>query len=213
MMQAAMRGAERVAVFVNAGTETGNHGAANALKILTRTIDLFVTQSRVGEVQQAELSAVARRFGEYNICKDRLDELASDQSTVAEVASFCMRRGSGIEPPVAGPEQAAQSWLGPARFEQVASSWRTSWVYQPEVGLPSASAYAFDPNVMRPLFLGGVRVFQERCQEMRRLFNITGKIADAACKEKPDVVAMMAEREFAPLAQCSRYVAEKRTCK
>ena len=213
VLQAAMRGAERVAVFVNAGTETGRHGAANALKILSRTMDLFITQSRVGEVQQAELSAVARRFSEYNVCKDRLDELAPDQSTQAEVAAFCARRGAGFDPPAVGPEQAAQSWLGPARFEQVASSWRTSWVYQPEVGLPSASAYAFDPAIMRPLFLGGVKVFQDRCQEMRRLFNITGKIADAACKEKPDVVAMMAEREFAPLAQCTRHVTDKRTCK
>lgn len=213
ILQAAMRGAERVAVFVNAGTETGsNKIPPHAFKILTRTIDLFITQSRVGEVQQAEFTAVARRFSEYNVCKDRLEELAPDDATKAEVAAFCARRGAGFDPPQIGPEQAAPSWLGPARFEQVATSWRTSWVYQPEVGLPSASAYAFDPNVMRPLFLGGVKVFQERCQEMRRLFNIGGKIADAACKESPDVVAMSVEREFAPIGQCTVNLVERRTC-
>lgn len=212
MLQASTRGAERVAVFVNAGTETGTHGAANALKILSRTIDLFVTQSRVGEVQQAEASAVARRFTEYNVCRDRLEEHAPDDPTRAEVEAFCRRRGAGFDPPKVGPEQAVQSWLGPARFEQVASSWQTSWVYQPEVGLPSASAYAFDPKVMRPLFLGGVKVFQQRCDEMRRLFNIGGKIAAAACKQSPDVVAMMAEREFEPLGKCSVNLVEKRTC-
>ncbi len=213
LLQAAMRGAERVAVFVNAGTETGqNEIPEHAFRILMRTIDLFVTQSRVGEVQQAELLAVARRFSEYNVCRDRLDELVPDDSTAAVVVAFCARRGAGFDPPQVGPEAAVQSWLGPARFAQVASSWRTSWVYQPEVGLPSASAYAFDPNVMRPLFLGGVRVFQERCQEMRRLFGIGGKIADAACKEHPDAVASAVEREFAPLAKCTMNLVERRTC-
>jgi len=213
LLQAVMRGAERVAVFANAGMETGHDPIPeHAAAILLRTLDLFVTQHGVGEVQQAELLAVGRRFGEYNVCKDRLDELAVDDPTKAEVSAFCERRGPGFEPPAIGPEQATPTWLGAARFQQVATSWRTSWVYQPEVGLPHASAYAFDPNVMRPLFLGGVKIFQQRCHEMRRLFGIRGKIAEAGCNEKPDVVAAMTEREFAPIGACTAHMIERRTC-
>lgn len=213
VLQAVMRGAERVAVFSNSGMETGHDPIpGNAAEVLLRTLDLFVTQNGVGEVQQAEMLAVGRRFGEYNVCHDRLDGFAKDDDSKAEIASFCERRGGGFDAPKVGPEQAAPTWLGAARFQQVASSWRTSWVYQPEVGLPHASAYAFDPNVMRPLFLGGARVFQERCDEMRRLFGIGGKIAEEACKEKPDVVSAMTEREFAPLGQCTARMIERRTC-
>lgn len=213
LVQAAMRGAERVAVFSNSGVETGHDDPPkNAGDILLRTLDLFVTQHGVGEVQQAELLAVARRFGEYNVCMDRLEDSIKDDPTRAEVNAFCERRGSAFEPPVIGLEQAAPAWLGPARFSQVATSWRTSWVFKPETGLPHASAYDFNPIVMRPMFLGGVKVFQQRCDEMRRLFGIGGKVAEAACRESPDVVAAMTEREFEPIGKCTVDLYEKREC-
>lgn len=213
LMQAVMRGAERVAVFANDGTETGRDPIPqHALAILMRTLDLYSTQSRIGEVQQAELVAVARRMGEYNVCKDRMDVQTTDDKVLKSIAWFCERRGPGFEPEKFINFSSVPTWLGQPHFTQVETSFKAARVFEPEVGLPHASAYAFDPSLMRPLFLGGVRVFQQRCHELRALLNIPGVVASKACDEKVDAVVAATEKEFAPLAQCAAKTVDKRTC-
>ena len=64
----------------------------NAVSILMRTIDLFVAQPRVGEVQQSEFMAVARRIAEYNVCRDRLVGVKGTED-------FCRRSGAGFSFP------------------------------------------------------------------------------------------------------------------
>jgi len=174
-----------------------------------RTIDLFVTQPRVGEVQQGELAAVGRRFAEYNVCSERLR--AVESKTAAE--AYCRRSGAGFVPPEARALPAATSmWLGPARFEQVASSWRTSWMFRPESALATASGYAFSPKVMRPLFKEGVKTFQARCQEVLRLFEIRGAIAQAECEKSAEAAIAEAEARFPPEDQCTKGKPEQRSC-
>ncbi len=214
LLQAMQRGAERVLLI-----STGNLDAEpkpppeHAIGILMRTLDLFVAQPRVGEVQQAEMAAVARRYAEFNVCRDRLVGVAD---TV--VNDFCRRRGKGFEQPEqTAPGQVssqAQSnmWMGPARFDEVASSWRTSWMYRTEEKLETASGYAFTPVVMRPLFLHGVRNFHRRCPEMLRLFDIRGTIAWQACSEPLASVEKAAEQAFAPIDQCTQNKPEQRKC-
>ncbi len=214
LLQVMQRGAERVLLI-----STGNLDAEpkpapeHAFSILMRTLDLFVAQPRIGEVQQAEMAAIARRYAEFNVCQDRLVGIPNDV-----VSDFCRRRGPGFEQ----PEQPrpgevmsqAQSnmWIGPARFDEVASSWRSSWMYRTEEKLETASGYAFTPVVMRPLFLHGVRNFHRRCPEMLRLFDIRGTIAWNACSEPIEAVEQQAAAAFAPIEQCTQGKPEQRTC-
>lgn len=218
LLQAVQRGAERVLVISTAGIEPVRvPQPPNAFGVLTRTLDLFVAQPRVGEVQQGELAAVARRFTEYNLCMERLAfsvrEPRDESARKSAVGNFCARQGPGFTPPrPTGFQAAASMWMGPARFDQVASSWRSSWMYLPEAGLEVAQGYAFTPKVMRPLFLQGVRTFQERCEEILRLFEIHGTLASQECQRSPEDLVQAARASFANEEQCSNKPA-KRVCK
>ncbi|QRO02219.1 patatin-like phospholipase family protein [Archangium violaceum] len=212
LLQAVQRGAERVLVISTAGIDPERvANPPHAFGVLMRTLDLFVAQPRVGEVQQGEMAAVARRFTEYNLCMERLAGVASR----ANVTKFCTRTGAGFSPPalVGGVEVATSPWMGPARFEQVASSWRSAWMYRPEATLETASGYAFTPEVMRPLFLQGVSTFQARCQEILRLFEIRGTLAANECKRPAEEVLKQAEETFAPMRQCMANKPEQRKCR
>jgi predicted acylesterase/phospholipase RssA len=214
LLQAMQRGAERVLLI-----STGNLDAEpkpppeHAFSILMRTLDLFVAQPRVGEVQQAEMAAVSRRYAEFNVCQDRLVGVPNEV-----VSDFCRRRGPGFEQPEqprpgeVRPQAQSNMWIGPARFDEVASSWRTSWMYRTEEKLETASGYAFTPVVMRPLFLHGVRNFHRRCPEMLRLFDIRGNIAWNACSEPIESVEKLAEQAFAPIDSCTQDKPEQRKC-
>jgi predicted acylesterase/phospholipase RssA len=211
LLQAVQRGAERVLMISTAGLDPNpapESGSKNAFGILMRTLDLFVAQPRVGEVQQAEFLAVARRMTEHNVCRDRLEGRKG-------LESFCRRAGKGFEPPAEvklRAEAQTSMWMGPAHFPEVASSWRTSWVYRPQ-GEEAASGYAFNPTVMRPLFERGVRTFHQRCQEMLQLFSITGSIAKNKCTERVETVVIEAQRAFVhPIELCTENKPEQRKC-
>jgi predicted acylesterase/phospholipase RssA len=211
LLQAVQRGAERVLLISTAGIDpkpAPESNSQNAFGILMRTIDLFIAQPRVGEVQQAELTAVTRRMAEYNLCKARL-------VGVANLEPFCRRSGKGFEPAAevqVRTEAATSMWMGPARFAEVSTSWRTSWMYRPE-GEESANGYAFDPRVMRPLFVRGVRTFQQRCPELLQLFAITGTLAKSQCARPDEEIAKEAEQAFVnPVELCTQHKPEQRKC-
>ncbi|GHG68597.1 patatin-like phospholipase family protein [Comamonas sp. JC664] len=210
LLQAVQRGAERVLVISTGGVEPSpENPPGNAVSVLMRTIDLFVAQPRVGEVQQGELAAVGRRFAEYNVCVQRL----ANVTDTASANAFCRRTGTGFVPREPGALKAATSmWLGSARFDQVASSWRSAWMFRPDSQLQTASGYGFNPEVMRPLFKEGVKHFQSRCHEVLRLFEIQGRIATAECDKPVDTAVSEAEARFAPLAQCTQGKPEQRSC-
>lgn len=209
LLQAVQRGAERVLLISTSGIDPSPAPEPqHAISVLMRTIDLFVAQPRVGEVQQAEMAAVTRRLAEYNVCRERLGGIPE-----AELTRFCRRAGPGFEPPVEpGFVPTTQMWMGPARFEQVSTSWRTAWMYRPQEGQETASGYSFTPAVMRPLFLQGVRTFHQRCQELLGLFEIHGSIARGQCAQPLEVLLKEAEQSFAPLEQCTKNKPERRKC-
>ncbi|WP_163996285.1 patatin-like phospholipase family protein [Pyxidicoccus caerfyrddinensis] len=210
LLQAVQRGAERVLIISTGGlqAETAN-APPHAVSTLMRTIDLFVTQPRVGEVQQGELAAIGRRFAEYNVCEERL----ADVDNEGNIGPFCRRTGPGFVPKEPVALQAATSmWLGSARFDQVASSWRSAWMFRPESQLQTASGYSFAPAVMRPLFQDGVKTFQQRCTEVLRLFDIRGDIAKRECEKPVDAAVAEAEAQFSPVGQCTDKKPEQRDC-
>ena len=210
LLQAVQRGAERVLIISTGGLQAETaHAPPHAVSTLMRTIDLFVTQPRVGEVQQGELAAISRRFAEFNVCEERL----AGMEDPGNLGPFCRRTGSGFVPNEPRSLQAATSmWLGSARFDQVASSWRSAWMFRPESALQTASGYSFSPKVMRPLFQDGVKTFQQRCTEVLRLFEIRGDIARREC-EKPVAAALAeAEAQFSPVGQCTEKKPEQRDC-
>jgi predicted acylesterase/phospholipase RssA len=259
VMQAMQRGAERVLIFSNSGIEPDRMAnPPNALKVFLRSLDLLVAQPRIGEVQQAEYGAVARRFAEYNICQRRLGEAAASApppaatpapsasaapgkeaskskpgplpnppavphppahetpsaAAEANINAFCERSAAGFKHPTTGriPMSATSLWMGIGQFPQVASSWRSAWVYRPEKGqLKSAAGYSFTPAVMRPLFQGGIATFQQRCREFTDLLDIHGDIAARACEERASVVMDRAIKKYAPEASCTNKP-ERRTC-
>jgi predicted acylesterase/phospholipase RssA len=252
VMQAMQRGAERVLIFSNSGIEPDRMAnPPNALKVFLRSLDLMVAQPRVGEVQQAEYGAIARRFAEYNICQRRLGDAAppppppaatpapsasaaskpvprpnppaahppgqgiASGAAEANINAFCARSAAGFQPANAGPRpmSATSLWMGIGQFPQVASSWRSAWVYRPEKGqLQSAAGYSFTPAVMRPLFQGGIATFQQRCREFMDLLEIRGQIVEKACAESADVVMARAIGKYAPEASCVANKPERRTC-
>jgi len=212
LLEAVRRGAERVLVINTSGIEPGRQGPPkNAFKILMRTIDLLSGQPRPGEVQQGELAAVERRWIEYNVCTERLLQVPGVSRP--DVTSFCERR-EGFYPPPQGLEAAPPSFMGPAFFQQVASSWRTSWLFRPEVDLPGAEGYAFDPQIMRPLFELGATTFQHRCNEILDVLGIWGSVAHSACLLSDEDVVKKARDAYTPLERCGtgEQVQELRTC-
>ncbi|MFP2900457.1 patatin-like phospholipase family protein [Corallococcus sp. 4LFB] len=125
LLQAVQRGAERVLVISTGGANPSpSADPKNAMSVLMRTIDLFVAQPRVGEVQQAELLAVTRRLGEYNVCTLR-----------GATEDFCRRRGPGFQPPSLGPGAGQSVWMArrastrwrPAGAARGCSSRRRAW--------------------------------------------------------------------------------------
>jgi predicted acylesterase/phospholipase RssA len=222
VLQATQRGAERVLLFSNSGIEPDRiANPENAFGVLMRSLDLMVGQPRVGEVQQGELGAVARRFAEYNVCEQRIGMAAAsasapaDRADPATIRAFCLRKGGAFMPPRQGPrtESAASMWMGAGQFEQVATSWRSAWVYRPEERqAAAASGYAFTPKVMRPLFESGVETFQKRCAEILDLFGIYGDIATGACAEPVPAVVARARAAYASEASCTDGKPARRTC-
>ncbi|MBZ4375371.1 patatin-like phospholipase family protein [Corallococcus interemptor] len=202
LLQAVQRGAERVLVISTGGMHPSPAmDPKNAMSVLMRTIDLFVAQPRVAEVQQAELLAVTRRMGEYNVCTLR-----------GATEDFCRRKGMGFHPRLAGPGAGQAVWMGSARFDQVASSWRSAWMFKPETGLASASGYSFTPEVMQPLFVAGVESMQKRCKEVLSLFDIQGTLAANECARQLVEVSDEARAALPSPAQCREDKPERRTC-
>ncbi|NOK13892.1 patatin-like phospholipase family protein [Corallococcus exercitus] len=202
LLQAVQRGAERVLVISTGGANPSpSADPKNAMSVLMRTIDLFVAQPRVGEVQQAELLAVTRRLGEYNVCTLR-----------GATEDFCRRKGPGFQPPSLGPGAGQSVWMGSARFDQVATSWRSAWMFKPETGLATASGYSFTPEVMQPLFVAGVESLQKRCAEVMSLFGIQGTLAAKECARPLVEVADEAREALPSVAQCRADKPERRTC-
>ncbi|MHA7627704.1 patatin-like phospholipase family protein [Corallococcus sp. M7] len=202
LLQAVQRGAERVLVISTGGMNPSPAmDPKNAMSVLMRTIDLFVAQPRVAEVQQAELLAVTRRLGEYNVCTLR-----------GASEDFCRRKGGGFQPQMAGPGAGQAVWMGSARFDQVASSWRSAWMFKPETGLATASGYSFTPEVMQPLFVAGVESMQKRCKEVLSLFDIQGTLAAKECSRQLVEVADEARAALPSVAQCRADKPERRSC-
>ncbi|CAM4294881.1 patatin-like phospholipase family protein [Corallococcus sp. ZKHCc1 1396] len=202
LLQAVQRGAERVLVISTGGVNPGPaKSPKNAMNVLMRTIDLFVAQPRVGEVQQAELLAVARRLGEYNVCIMR-----------GASEDFCRRKGPGFQAPGLAPAAGQAVWMGAARFDQVATSWRTAWMFKPEMGLATASGYSFTPEVMQPLFVAGVESLQKRCTEVLGLFDIQGTLAARECARQLVEVSDEAREALPSVQQCRKDKPERRTC-
>jgi hypothetical protein len=201
VMEAGRRGAERVLVIKSASLDSDlRPRQQNAVSMLARTIDLLVDQVGATEIQQATLFALARRLGEYNLCDYRLDPVG--QSVVANrdravalqrsaKAEFCERRtlAPDVATGAAHAESSVATFLGPELFGQVAQSWRSVWVVRPE-GKESASGYAFDPALMRRLFVLGVDTFQTRCREVLRLLEISKGIQDLQCTSEAGTAAV-----------------------
>jgi len=219
LLEAVWRGAERTLVISTANVDIGPAAHADsALPILLRTVDLATSQNFVGELQQAELQAAARRLTEYNYCDVRLQR-AGNTDAVARLR-FCRRDDlwqatqGALAPgsvPIVTAHAAAGGTIGPGQFSEVANTWQSTWISRPETSGPGALGYSFDPAFMRNLFEWGVRTFQNRCQESLALFNVPPEVAtaDYACggtRPTPQafVEAKVAEvrQSFARLADC-----------
>jgi predicted acylesterase/phospholipase RssA len=232
LLQALQRGAERVVVFSNAGMEPDRMaGPEHAFGILQRTLDLLSLQPRVSELQQGEFGAVSRRFAEYNVCDQRLNAAALTPAPAgspplapglvkANISAFCRRTGGAFaepEPPpptaAAVPRAVTSVWMGPGQFDQIATSWRSAWVFRPERGSPqSAAGYAFEPKVMRPLFESGLTTFQSRCREFTELLSIRGTVVENACRETPAAVVQRVQAKYTAIATCTDGKPKRRTC-
>jgi predicted acylesterase/phospholipase RssA len=229
-MEAVRRGAERVLVIKSASLDSDvQPRQPHALKMLARTIELFVDQVGASEIQQATLFATARRLGEYNLCEYRL-QLAGktnsknpDQRTVEEARKererFCRRESlarsmarriaedRAARNALLGPVPA---WTGPDYFGLVAHSFRSAWVARPE-GAESASGYGVDPALMRRLFARGIATFQMRCQEVLQLLDIPMAVRETQCADNAGNAAY--ERARAEMDQCSPKAGGVKPCK
>lgn len=225
LLEAVSRGAERVLVLSTSRIDPDPVAPPrNALKILMRTIDLLSGQPRISEVQLGELAAAQRRMLEYTACQERLRPLTAEPRKPgkpapgprtppqAEVESFC-QRSERFHPPPVGVEAAAPGWMGPAFLPQVASSWRTTWIFRPEEEVATAEGYAFDPAVMRRLFELGAVTFQRRCREILDLLAIGGPVARGACAASEDEVTGRARALYQPIDRCTQGKPEMRKCR
>jgi|GEM_PF-1478501 len=179
VLEAMHRGAERMIAISTSGIEADPiaHPTA-ATQILFRTIDLLVEQPRVGELQQAELAAVARRMQEYTLCERRLGAVTNK----AARDRFC-RRDNLFPSPSIQSTAPVSLWLGPTAFQEVARSWQTEWIYRPEEvpKAPSATGYSFDPDLMRTIWKQGMAVFQTRCSETLHVIGLPQAVIDGEC--------------------------------
>ena len=222
-MEASRRGAERVLVIKSASLDSDlRPRQKNALSMLARTIDLLVDQVGATEIQQATLYSLGRRLGEYDLCEHRLvlvGDSTIDNPDPARVktqrdarAEFCKRQSlvPGVSPGAGHAESSVATFLGPEVFGQVAQSWRSVWVVRPE-GEQSASGYAFDPPLMRRLFVFGVNTFQKRCEEVLGLLGISKNIQDVECKDAAGAAAVA--RAQADIQKCVPSSARIKPCK
>jgi predicted acylesterase/phospholipase RssA len=207
--EAVNRGAERVLILSPFNIEPDRVGPPkNLVKILQRTLEVLAYEPRVAELQEGELLAVDRRFVEYNVCRDRL----LDGKPQIELEPFC-RRETGFYPEPNATQGAPPTAIGPSHFPQVASSWRSEWVFRPEEKTSTAIGYSFDPEVMRTLFELGARTFQRRCRETVSLFGLNGMVADGFCKQSEDEVVAAAQQLYTPCETCEARLKEVRLCR
>jgi len=229
-MEAIRRGAERVLVVKSASLDSDvQPRQPHALKMLARTIDLFVDQVGATEIQQATLFATARRLGEYNFCEYRLDPAGSklgypDAKIRAAAGRFCKRESLAPRMArkhmgwaVASAESAQATFLGPQPaflgpdvFGQVARSFRSAWVVRPE-GAESATGYEVDSKLMRRLFTRGIETFQARCQEVLHLLDIPEAVLKTECASEAGAIAL--ERAKAEMEQCIPKAGGVKRCK
>jgi hypothetical protein len=204
LREAVWRGAERTLVISTANADIGPapHPPA-ALQILLRTVDLATSQNFIGELQQAEFEAAARRLAEYNLCDLRLQRVGVDTITRG---SFCRR--DELWKPAVSREVATSGTIGPGLFPEVANMWQSTWINRPETSGPGATGFSFDPGFMRNLFKWGVRTFQTRCQESLALLNVPAQLrsAEYACGNGDpkfiEAKVAEAEKNFKPLDSC-----------
>jgi predicted acylesterase/phospholipase RssA len=203
MLEAVQRGAERVVVLSNYpfAPEPAPE-PRHAFDMLTRTMTLGIVLPGATEPERAELVVVKRRLLEHHVCRERFAswDSASSAPTATPRAwePFCRRTQPGAAPPPA----TRSTWRVGASFPEIETSFQSAWVYRPEVGVETAQGYAFDPKIMRPLFLLGVSTFQRRCREMLELYAIQGAVAEAACADQN--VPARVERQFENIAKCPK---------
>ena len=214
-MEAIRRGAERVIVIKSASLDSDvQPRQPHALKMLARTIDLFVDQVGAAEIQQATLFATARRLGEHNLCEYRLQSAGKNvddphgeavRRIRDERDRFCRResltpealaQAQGNEMRIMGP---VSTWLGQDVFAQVAESFRSAWVVRPE-DAESATGYGVDPELMRRLFVRGIETFQARCSEVLGLLDVPASVRTIQCG--PDAGTSARERAKTEIAKC-----------
>jgi predicted acylesterase/phospholipase RssA len=201
-LEAVRRGAERMIVVSSSGLQPEAEAKQrNAGAMLMRTIDLLVDQISMTEIQQADLYATARRLGEFNICSDRL-KLATDSDSARR---FCTRETLPFPSNVKDKAAiSAAPFTGPETFEQVSRSWRAEWVARPEGKVPSASGYAFDPELMRTLFRVGVGTFQSRCEESLTLLGISSDVQKTECSAEETAATLKRANDQIEKCQWSR---------
>jgi len=202
MLEAVQRGAERVVVLSNYPFAPEPATAPrHAFDVLTRTLTLGIVMPGATEPDRAELAVVKRRMLEYHVCRERFASFAKTSNPPSATAdaseAFCRRRQPGV--PTA---EGRSAWRIAATFPEIETSFQSAWVYRPETGVETAQGYAFEPKIMRPLFLLGVATFQERCPEMLELLAIDGAAARSACTDAN--ASARVEKRFAPLARCKK---------
>jgi predicted acylesterase/phospholipase RssA len=200
MLEAVQRGADRVVVLSNYPFAPEPAAAPrHAFDVLTRTMALGIVLPGSTEPDRAELAVVKRRMLEYHVCQERFASFAiasgAPPASPAAWEPFCQRRPAG-----GSPTRSRSAWRIASTFPEIETSFQSAWVYRPETGVETAQGYAFDPKIMRPLFLLGVSTFQNRCHEMLDLFAVEGTVARAACSNVN--AASGVARQFAPIARC-----------
>jgi predicted acylesterase/phospholipase RssA len=204
--EAVRRGAERVLVLSNSALDQEPiQPPEHALGVALRSLDIVISQSTVGEVQQADLLAASRRMNEYSLCRLRLTTAAKPDGSRAfaddtAIEQSCRRRDRRV--PVEA-KAVEVGWWGSAYVPgEIQQMWRTAWVFRPEQGVPAASWYSFRPSQMRLLFKQGVDVFNRRCGEILDLLGYGKNVSAAECPEDPKAVDARLEKEMKPIEQC-----------
>ena len=203
MLEVVRRGAERALVISTSSLEpTPSQRPGSALEMLMRTIDLSTTQSFSAEAHTAELEAVVRRMTEFNTCKYRL---GVHDFPKERIEAYCKRSDLYATSTLNdAPQAASTSFLGPRLFDEVANSWKSTWIYRPEVGSPAAAGYSFEPLFMRQYFETGVRTFQMRCDETLQLFGVSERLRHSKdyCGMSVEQAIEHARSSFKPIDQC-----------
>jgi predicted acylesterase/phospholipase RssA len=126
----------------------------------------------------------------------------------SDVEDFC-RRDFGTSGHV-GLEARQANWSIAPNFPQVETSFAAEWFNIPESDLGRSVGYAFDPTVMRPLFLKGLELFQQRCLSSMKFLGLNDTTVQNECKR--DVASVLKDLKLKPVAECNRGVGELRIC-